>query len=151
MTKLDYIVALKILLEHSVNFNKKQYEVSIQNAKKNAEIEHTKLESHFIKSFDIACLCFFSFWDWQNPIWYQTKLKNTKASKKTITTHILLLIYDRRYIKTYLTISSYWCTNPNFKYFKIEPTHNFVCATSTPSTIMSPGIVIWPNISSPLL
>ena len=34
MTKLDYIVALKILLEHSVNFNKKQYEVLIQNDKK---------------------------------------------------------------------------------------------------------------------
>ena len=59
MTKLDYIVALKILLEHSVNFNKKQYEVSIQNAKKNAEIEHTKLESHFIKNLDIACYCSF--------------------------------------------------------------------------------------------
>lgn len=61
MTKLDYIVALKILLEHSVNFNKKQYEVSIQNAKKNAEIEHTKLERYSIKNLDIASHCFFSF------------------------------------------------------------------------------------------
>ena len=61
MTKLDYIVALKILLEHSVNFNKKQYEVLIQNAKKNDEIEHTKLESQFIKNLDIASHCFFSF------------------------------------------------------------------------------------------
>ena len=76
------------------------------------------------------------------------KIKKYKASKKTITVHLLLLIYDRRYIKTYLTVPSYCQMNPNFKYFKIEPTHNFVCATSAPSTIMSPGIVIGPNISS---
>lgn len=38
MAKLDYTVALKILLKHSVKFNNKQYEVSIQNDKKNAEI-----------------------------------------------------------------------------------------------------------------
>ena len=83
MTKLDYIVALKILLEHSVNFNKKQYEVSIQNAKKNAEIEHTKLESHFIKSFDIACLCFsLFFFELTKSNMISNKIKKYKSIKK---------------------------------------------------------------------
>ena len=119
MAKLDYTVALKILLEHSVNFNKKQYEVLIQNAKKNDEIEHTKLESQFIKNLDIACLCFsLFFFGLAKSNMISNKIKKYKASKKTITVHLLLLVYVRSVCENISSYSKLLLDEPKLQTFQ---------------------------------